>query len=176
MGIEPETKDWTWVLERPCPECGQNVSQLDIAQCAQILRELAPQWRTEIAQPQVALRPNDHTWSRLEYGAHVRDALAVFGERIDLMITLDSPTFPDWDQDAAAANYGAENPAQVASEVANAIEASADLLDNLDPETHARRGLRSDGAPFTVTSLAQYFVHDVAHHLVDVRAQSAAPR
>jgi len=20
--IEPDTKDWTWVLERPCPECG----------------------------------------------------------------------------------------------------------------------------------------------------------
>ena len=20
--ITPDTKDWTWVLERPCPECG----------------------------------------------------------------------------------------------------------------------------------------------------------
>lgn len=20
--IVPDTKDWTWVLERPCPECG----------------------------------------------------------------------------------------------------------------------------------------------------------
>jgi len=20
--IEPDTKDWTWVLQRPCPECG----------------------------------------------------------------------------------------------------------------------------------------------------------
>ena len=22
MTIEPDTKDWTWVLDRPCPECG----------------------------------------------------------------------------------------------------------------------------------------------------------
>lgn len=22
MAIEPDTKDWTWVLDRPCPECG----------------------------------------------------------------------------------------------------------------------------------------------------------
>ena len=22
VSIEPDTKDWTWVLERPCPECG----------------------------------------------------------------------------------------------------------------------------------------------------------
>ena len=20
--IDPDTKDWTWVLDRPCPECG----------------------------------------------------------------------------------------------------------------------------------------------------------
>src|SRR4051794_791858 len=20
--VEPDTKDWTWVLDRPCPECG----------------------------------------------------------------------------------------------------------------------------------------------------------
>ena len=22
MTIVPDTKDWTWVLQRPCPECG----------------------------------------------------------------------------------------------------------------------------------------------------------
>ena len=22
MAIIPDTKNWTWVLERPCPECG----------------------------------------------------------------------------------------------------------------------------------------------------------
>jgi hypothetical protein len=25
MTIIPDTKDWTWVLHRPCPECGFTV-------------------------------------------------------------------------------------------------------------------------------------------------------
>ena len=33
-----------------------------------------------------------------------------------------------------------------------------------------RTGLRSDGSEFTVLTLGQYFLHDLAHHLVDVRA------
>ena len=28
MPIEPDTKDWTWVLERPCPECGFDASSV----------------------------------------------------------------------------------------------------------------------------------------------------
>ena len=26
MTITPDAKDWTWVLERPCPECGLDTS------------------------------------------------------------------------------------------------------------------------------------------------------
>ena len=33
-----------------------------------------------------------------------------------------------------------------------------------------RTGLRSDGSEFTVLTLGQYFLHELAHHLVDVRA------
>src|SRR5699024_7004056 len=98
----------------------------------QALRELQPQWREEIQQPGVANRVSHGAWSRLEYGAHVRDALAVFAERVELMLTLDSPTFADWDQDAAAANYGSQDPRQVAAEVANAIGATAQMLEQLD--------------------------------------------
>ena len=28
MPIVPDDKDWTWVLERPCPECGFDASAL----------------------------------------------------------------------------------------------------------------------------------------------------
>jgi hypothetical protein len=36
MTIIPDTKDWTWVLERPCPECEQ-----DPAEVAAELRQAA---------------------------------------------------------------------------------------------------------------------------------------
>lgn len=173
MGIEPESKDWTWVLNRQCPECGENVGTLSIAQMVEKLQSLAPQWRTEISQPGVAVQNDKNTWSRLQYAAHVRDGLAVFAERVNLMLTADSPTFPDWDQDAAAetGRYSELDPARTATEVAEAIVGAARLLENLDPATYARPGLRSDGAPFTVQTLSQYFTHDVAHHLMDVRRQ-----
>ena len=75
--IVPDDKDWTWVLERPCPECG-----------------------------------------------------------------FDARTFP-------AEQVGAQARANAA--------------------TWQRTGFRSDGAPFTVETFAQYVIHDPMHHLWDVR-------
>ena len=31
MSITPDTKDWTWVLERPCPECGFEAAAHDVS-------------------------------------------------------------------------------------------------------------------------------------------------
>jgi hypothetical protein len=35
----------------------------------------------------------------------------------------------------------------------------------------SRTGVRSNGSRFTVLTLGQYMLHDLAHHLVDVGAQ-----
>ena len=46
MTIVPDEKDWTWVLRRPCPECGLDTSSFareDIPAMVDALREsLAP--------------------------------------------------------------------------------------------------------------------------------------
>ena len=31
QAITPDTKDWTWVLERPCPECGFEAAAHDVS-------------------------------------------------------------------------------------------------------------------------------------------------
>ena len=31
MAITPDTKDWTWVLQRPCPECGFDTQGFPVA-------------------------------------------------------------------------------------------------------------------------------------------------
>jgi hypothetical protein len=72
--ILPDTKDWTWVLDRPCPECDYDAEQ---------------------------------------------------------------------------------DPGDIASELAIAAAALADR--------------RSDGASFTVDTFSRYMLHDVEHHLWDVR-------
>ena len=53
------------------------------------------------------------------------------------------------------------------------IEAAGDvagLYATVTDDTRGRRGLRSDGSVFTLESLGCYHLHDVVHHLHDVRA------
>src|SRR5690625_8035420 len=101
MSIEAETKDWTWVLRQECSECGEDVGQLSLADAIERLRELQDPWRVELEQPGLATRPNDRTWSRLEYACHDRGAHEDFRGRVDLILNRTSPTFCDCDEDAA---------------------------------------------------------------------------
>lgn len=172
MPIEPDTKDWTWVIERPCPECGYDASRIAVPEVPRLLRENAAAWRLRLAGGDVHARPNDYTWSPLEYGAHVRDVYRVFDERLALMLAETDPPFANWDQDAAAAagRYAEQGPAAVADELVTAGEELADAFGRVIPEQYRRTGRRSDGSAFTVETLARYLMHDVAHHLWDVRA------
>ena len=49
MTITPDTKDWTWVLERPCPECGLDTSSFTREQIPALLRANAAAWRAPLA-------------------------------------------------------------------------------------------------------------------------------
>jgi hypothetical protein len=86
------------------------------------------------------------------------------------MLDHDDPLFPNWDQDAAAIadRYGAQDPADVAADLGTAAEELADAFAGIDREQWTRPGRRSDGAAFTITSFAQYMIHDPIHHLWDV--------
>jgi hypothetical protein len=171
MAIEPDTKDWTWVLRRRCDECGAEVGALTPADVASVVRDAVPRWQAVLARPDAGERPDASTWSPLEYAAHVRDVFRVFRERLALMLEQDGPTFPDWDQDAAAVagRYDAQAPGTVAAELAEAGSAVADGFDAVPEGGWERPGLRSNGSAFTVRTLGQYFAHDVLHHLHDVR-------
>jgi hypothetical protein len=168
--IEPDTKDWTWVLERPCDECGLVSSSLTVADLPVLLAETTRRWSVVLSRPDVAVRPDDHTWSPLEYAAHVRDVHAVFGERLSAMLAEDNPTFANWDHDAAAVTgrYGEQDPSDVDIALIEAAGTAAGLYATVTAETAGRRGLRSNGSEFTVETLGQYHLHDVLHHLWDV--------
>ena len=170
MVITPDTKDWTWVLERPCPECGFNAAEVGFDDIPRLLRDNAASWGPVLERTDVTVRPNDHTWSALEYAAHVRDVFRIFSVRLALMLTEDDPLFANWDQDATAVaeRYNEQDPAVVGREVAEAATDLADAFAAVSPQERDRTGRRSDGARFTVTTLGQYLVHDPVHHLHDV--------
>ena len=167
----PDDKDWTWVLDRVCPECGFDTSTVELAQVGSMVRDNASTWQRVLARPDVRERPEPGTWSALEYGCHVRDVFRLYLERLELMLTEDGPHYPNWDQDetAVAERYDLAEPARVAAELTTAAAALADRFDSVTPDQVGRTGFRSDGASFTVDTFARYFVHDPIHHLWDVR-------
>ena len=171
MPITPDTKDWTWVIERPCAECGYDASAVDPGAVAAAIRDNASRWPAVLARPDVRERPNDSTWSALEYGAHVRDVFRIFRTRLALMRAEHDPLFANWDQDVTAIEdrYAEQNPATVASELVDAAEALAADFETVAGDEWDRAGRRSDGASFTVSTFALYLLHDPVHHLADVR-------
>ena len=46
MPITPDEKDWTWVIGQRCPECGFLGDEVDHDRLGDLIRALAPPWRT----------------------------------------------------------------------------------------------------------------------------------
>ena len=100
--ITPDTKDWTWVLEEPCSECGYDATDVEPAQVGERVRAALPRWQRALTRADAKARPSDDVWSPLEYACHVRDVFTIFDGRLQQMLTVDDPEFANWDQDATA--------------------------------------------------------------------------
>jgi DinB family protein len=177
MTVIPDTKDWTWVLQRPCPECGLDTGSFPREAIAAMVRDSATAWASVLTTNDgLRDRPAPGTWSPLEYTCHVRDVYRLYDERLRLMLETDDPHYPNWDQDAAAlaGRYPEQDPAQVLVELTQAAAAVADRFDTVTGEQWHRTGVRGDGARFTIESFARYFIHDPIHHLADVSAPPLA--
>lgn len=176
MAIVPDEKDWTWVLERTCPECGFDARSTPATEVGEALRANAHEWRTLLAHPQARVRPDDATWSALEYACHVRDVFRLYQFRLRLMLDQDDPDFPNWDQDASAIDdgYAGQDPSAVTVELEAAGGTLADTFATVTGAQWARTGNRSDGARFTIDTFARYLLHDPVHHVWDVQRGYAA--
>lgn len=170
-GIVPDDKDWTWVLERPCPECGFDASTCQATEVAGLIEADAAAWRALHEAGRIRPgRPDPGRWSSLEYACHVRDVYVLYDERLRLMLEQDDPLYPNWDQDATAAaeRYDEQDPEEVIVALERAASAIAARFATIDGATWQRVGRRSDGASFTIDTFARYLVHDPIHHRGDV--------
>lgn len=172
VDIIPDGKDWTWVLDRACPECGFDASRCTGGEVPALLRASAAVWQGELQRADVRVRPSSSIWSPLEYGCHVRDVCLRFDARLALILTEDDPAFENWNQDATAIDerYEAQDPDVVRSELEDAADALAGQVEAVTGHQWQRTGRRSDGARFTVDTFAAYLMHDVLHHLHDIGA------
>ncbi|MGH3181156.1 MAG: DinB family protein [Streptosporangiaceae bacterium] len=174
MTIVPDTKDWTWVLQRPCPECGFDTGGFPVEALPGMIMANAAAWPRALAGPEVpgdpASRPEPGKWSPLEYACHVRDVFRLYDQRLELMLSQDDPLFANWDQDetAVAGRYAEQDPAQVAAGLVESAQTIANHFQGVTGDQWQLTGNRSDGARFTVETFARYLIHDPVHHLYDV--------
>jgi hypothetical protein len=170
--IVPDDKNWTWVLERRCPDCGFFAGEFEATKTSAAVRDLGVRWAAVLCRSDVAKRPSPAVWSPLEYGCHVRDVFRIFDRRLAMMINQVDPRFENWDQDKTAIDddYASQQAEVAKEELLSAAARLADRFDSVHADQWQRRGFRSDGSVFTVQTIAQYLLHDPVHHLWDVGA------
>lgn len=179
----PDAGDWTWVLSRPCPDCGFRADDVRPDGIPEIVRDAGQRYAAVLDRADVRVRPAEGVWSPLEYSCHVRDVCDVMRGRLEQILDgggvggdgghgeTETVRFADWDQDAAAVAraYWASDPATVRDELRQAFERAAAAFDRPRRDEWQWQGLRSNGSLFTAETLGQYFVHDLLHHLWDVQ-------
>jgi hypothetical protein len=167
---EPDDKDWTWVLDRPCPDCGYDAAAVARDEFGSEALAAVAALRVALAGTDATARPDLTVWSPLEYGAHVRDVCVLFRTRLNLLLDEDDPMFANWDQDETALTerYWEQNPALVSTELDAAARAMTAAIGRVEPDQWQRPGRRSNGSIFTTDTLCRYFLHDLVHHAYDV--------
>ncbi|MQY20559.1 DinB family protein [Nocardia macrotermitis] len=190
MPIVAEDKDWTWVLDRACPDCGFDGPATAYDEVPGLTRAAAARFVGALARPDITVRPDESTWAPIEYTAHVRDVCRIFRYRLDIALRKPAappaiaafeattgfaeglPVFANWDQDrtAEADHYLSQAPVVVAAELAEAAEIVSRAFESVSAPDRALAARRSNGSLFTVDSMATYFVHDLIHHLHDIHA------
>jgi len=168
---KPDTKDWTWVVGQRCDFCEFDGRLVTGPEVSSMIPGLVSRWVRVLERDSVAVRPAAEVWSPLEYGCHVRDVFEIFAGRATLILTDDEARFADWDQDATALEqkYWLQKPGQVADELAAQGRQVSGVFAAVPDGAWDRVGRRSNGSVFTVDTLGRYMVHDVVHHLADVR-------
>lgn len=168
----PDGSDWTWVLTRPCPDCGFDPDDIRADGVPAILRDAAGRFVAVLARADAATRPAAGVWSPLEYACHVGDVCDVMRARLELIVAGEGRLvrFADWDQDEAATAYWRAEPTQARDRIATAFESAAQAFAAPTGDQWSWPAERSNGSPFTAATLATYFVHDIHHHLWDVSA------
>ena len=120
-------------------------------------------------------RRDANVWSPLEYGCHVRDVLMVQRERVLAARRMDCPSFHPMGRDERAAHdgYAEQDPLAVARQLTDAAQLFANDLSRLGPADWDRSVMYNYPTLFerSLRWVAVHTVHEVRHHLGDVRRQ-----
>ena len=157
------------------PQCGHHPAAMERDALGTELMESADSWRNflmEADDSYLRTVPAPGIFSPMQYGAHVRDILRVYGDRILIMLEEDDPVFPQFNPDEGVwDSYNRLGREELAEDIEAQAQRLATIFDDLEPEQWSLTMIRDGGADgvykFTVAGLASYAVHEAHHHLLD---------
>ncbi|AQP51181.1 DinB family protein [Tessaracoccus flavescens] len=155
---QADDKDWTWVTQRACTECGFDPAAVTPEAYPEQITTLSERFRVVLDLPDAEERPSPQVWSAIEYGQHLADVCEVMAQRLDAILEADGlAEFDSWDGEAASVER-------------EYWRASANSFAAPSGDQWQLRGRRGDGVEFTASTLGLYLLHELAHHTHDVGA------
>lgn len=156
---------------------------MDRASLGAELTESAVAWRAflmDADETYLRTNPAPGIFSPVQYGAHVRDILRVYGDRILIMLAEDSPVFPQFNPDERVWEaYNRLGRDELADDLEAQAGRLATILEGLQPAQWSLTMTRDGGGDgvyrFTVAGLASYAVHEAHHHLLDANGTLQPP-
>jgi hypothetical protein len=122
-------------------------------------------------------RRQPQTWSPLEYGCHLRDVLLVQRERVLAARRIDRPSVDPMGRDERVEHdgYAEQDTDDVVRQLTDAASLFANVLSRLSPEDWERTVMYNYPKLFqrSLRWVAVHTVHEVRHHLLDLRRQLA---
>ena len=167
------TEGWEWIRiqQDPCPQCGQHPGSLAPAALAGAALESAAGWRSFLDRDDDAhlrTNPGPGVWSPIQYGAHVRDMLLVFGDRMLLAVREDDPSVPWFDPgEEGWLGYNRLEREVLAADIERQAQRLATIIGERSEADWSRTARRDGVDRFTVAGLACFGVHEAHHHLLD---------
>lgn len=162
-----------------CDECDFTYDLALAPEAAQLIRDGATEIAEELRRPGADLRTRRSagTWSPLEYGCHVRDVLLVQRERVLAARRRDRPSFEPMGRDERVDHdgYAEQDPVDVARQLTDAAQLFANVLDRLGLDDWPRTVGYNWPRPSerSLQWVATHTVHELQHHLLDIRRQLA---
>jgi hypothetical protein len=118
--------------------------------------------------------PEPGVFSPIQYAAHVRDILRVYGDRMVLGVEQDSPTVAIFNPPQEVfEGYNRSDPEELAADLEAQAQRLAEIVQNMDPSAWNRIVINDRGQygvySFTIAGLACNAVHEAHHHLLDAK-------
>ncbi len=171
VGWDPPHPGWI------CAECGFVYDDVDPTTVADALAATGKRFRAPLTRGlrnedlEVLLRtrPEPGHWSALEYACHVRDCLALYGDRVGRVLAEDKPAFEAMGRGELAVNakYNEQDPTTVGDEIDIAATSLVDRLRSVPADAWQWVGTR-EGKEISVDWMARNVKHEVDHHLLDI--------